>query len=87
MGDAVLVVARAGDLEPERAVERPQVGLGRERHRHGAEDGVDAPERLAQYRVEVLEKTGLSSLEEIFDMIDRVDLRLAARAAKEARWR
>ncbi|MCB1888702.1 MAG: hypothetical protein KDH20_13935 [Rhodocyclaceae bacterium] len=46
-----------------------------------------APERLAQYRVEVLEKTGLSSLEEIFDMIDRVDLRLAARAAKEARWR
>lgn len=46
-----------------------------------------SPERLAQYRVEALEKTGLKRLEEIFDMIDRVDARKVEQAAKERRWK
>lgn len=46
-----------------------------------------APERLAQYRVEVLEKTALPSLEEIFETTDRVEARLAKQSAKAARRR
>ncbi|MCB1915324.1 MAG: hypothetical protein KDG52_06360 [Rhodocyclaceae bacterium] len=46
-----------------------------------------SPDRLAQYRVEVLEKTGLPSLEGIFGMIDRVDARKVEQSAKEARWK
>lgn len=46
-----------------------------------------APERLAQYRAEALEKTRLVSLEEIFEMTDRVEARLAEQAAKAARRR